>query len=283
MTTGPEIDTFVSANGVDLHYTEWNPGGADTTLMVHGLNTQLHTWDPIAVELAATRRVICVDLRGHGRSSWPLDGYAVQSFVGDLVAMLAALDIDEIQYVGHSIGARVGIAFAATWTGRLRHVLLSDCGPEIPQPQALALQELGRTRPVAFDSRDEALNFLRAANPAWRDEFHLSALEHQYRTNWVGRVVPRADPELRWLYETEIVDGNPFLWESWPRITAPITLLWGSDSGFLDDELVERMRRDQPTMTVHRPNGSHWYLRESPHEFLRYAETVLTPLAGSSS
>ena len=278
MRTGPDNDAVVTVNGVALHYTEWNRAAGDATLLVHGRNTQLHTWDPIAAELAATRRVICVDLRGHGRSGWPLSGYALELFAADLIALLEHFGIDEVQYVGHSLGGRVGIAFAALWGGRTRHLLLSDCGPEMPAAQSDALREMARTRPPFFDSEADALGYLRSANPRWQDAFHHSALEHQYRTNWVGKVVPRADPEVHWLYD-DSVDERPYLWECWARVSAPITLLWGTESGFLDNGLVSRMLDKQPAMAVHRPNGSHWYLRESPQEFLRFAQAALTPRA----
>lgn len=277
MTIGPDIDSFVPANGMKLHYTDWNPSAGNTTLLVHGLNRELHVWDSVAARLAAHRRVICVDLRGHGRSDWAQDGYALESFTADLIAMLEVLGIDEIQLVGHSLGARIGIVFAATWDGNLRHLLLSDSGPEFPLPQALALRKSSRSRTTSFASADEALRAMRAANPDWKDEFHLNSLEHEHRTNWVGKIVRRSDPELLWMVETEWVDGNPYLWECWSRITAPITMLWASESGFLDDRIIGRMRDEQPAMELCRPQGSHWYLRQSPEEFLRFAETALAP------
>lgn len=282
MRTKPDIDSFVDANGVRLRYTEWNPDGGDTTLLVHGLNTQLHTWDPIVPELAETRRVLCVDLRGHGRSSWPLDGYRLESFAADLVAMLEVLGIDELQYVGHSLGGRAGMIFAATWPGRLRHFLISDASVQRPYEQGLKLREMGLARPRFFDSREEALDYLRSVQPAWQDEFHLSAIENQYRVNWIGKVVPRADPELRWMYEG-MLTPDPGIWDYWSRITCPITLLWGTESPMLTQEIVDRMQKEQPEMTVYRPKGGHWYLREDPEEFLRFARKVLAPVSDQGS
>ncbi|HKS47014.1 MAG TPA: alpha/beta hydrolase [Amycolatopsis sp.] len=278
MSQGPEIDGFAQPHDIKLHYTVWNADADDTTLLVHGLNRELHVWDSVAERLAATRRVICVDLRGHGRSGWAADGYSVQAFASDLAGLLDHLGIEEIQYTSHSLGSRIGIAFAATWRGRLRHLLLSECGPEIPRDQALALREFSRNRRSWFDSPEETLGHLRALNPAWQDEFHRKALEHEYRTNWVGKVVRRADPELHWLYETEIVEGNPYLWECWSRITAPITVLWAAESGFFDDRIIARMREAQPGMSLYRPKGTHYFLRESPEEFLRFAEAALAPV-----
>ena len=281
MATGPDVDSFVTVNGIKLHYTIRNAQGNDTTLLVHGMNRELHVWDSVAEKLAESRRVVSVDLRGHGRSDWAKDGYAAESFAADLVGLLAALEIDEVQYVGHSLGSRVGIVFAATWQGRLRQVLLSECGPDMPQAQADWLLNFSRNRVSVFDNEDEALTYMRSINPDWKEEFHQTALVHEFRTNWVGKVVRRSDPELHWLFETEIVNGNPYLWECWSRITAPITVLWATGSDFFDDKIIGRMQLEQPTMTLCRPQGSHYFLRQSPQEFLRYAEAVLAPTAGA--
>lgn len=283
MTNRPDVDRFVSVNGVKLHYTVWNAEASDTVLLVHGLNRELHVWDSVSERLAEARRVICVDLRGHGRSDWAHDGYAAESFAADLIGLLDALGVEEVHYVAHSLGSRIGIVFAATWQGRLRHLFLSECGPEIPREQALGLREFSRNRRSWFDSPEATLAYLRSVNPEWQDEFHYTALKHEFRTNWVGKTVRRADPELHWLYETEIVDGNPYLWECWSRITAPITVLWAEDSMFFDEGVIGRMRDAQPSMVLERPKGSHYFLRESPEEFLRYAEAALPPLTEQAS
>jgi pimeloyl-ACP methyl ester carboxylesterase len=52
--------------------------GTETLVLVHGLNVQLHTWDPLADQLAQDYRVICVDLRGHGDSGWATEGYHLE-------------------------------------------------------------------------------------------------------------------------------------------------------------------------------------------------------------
>lgn len=282
-STVPDTDTIVTIGGQPLHFTEWNPTAGDATLLIHGINRELHIWDPVVPSLAENRRVICVDLRGHGRSGWSDEGYALESFAGDLGGLLNHLGLTEVKIIGHSLGARIGICLAATWSGTTRHLVLSDTGAEFPKKVALALSEANRKRGYYyFDSEGDALTKLRAANPEWADEFHVNSVRHEFRTNWIGKVVRRSDPELRWMVQTEWVEGNPRLWAWWSSLRMPVTLLWGSDSGFLDEEIVGRMRRDQPGLVVRRPAGSHYYLRESPEEFVRLAEEALAADLGTS-
>lgn len=274
----PDTDAVVGVKGLNLHYMDWNSTAGDATLLIHGINRELHIWDSVASRLAAHRRVICVDLRGHGRSDWSDEGYALESFAGDLAGLLDHLGLSEVQIVGHSLGARIGICLAATWTGTTRQLVLSDTGAEFPTKLALALREANSKRGYYyFESESDALDKLRAANPEWADEFHVNSVKYEFRTNWIGKVIRRSDPELRWMVQTEWVAGNPRLWEWWRMLTTPVTLLWGTRSGFLDDEIVARMRSDQPSLSVRRPEGSHYYLRESPEQFLEVIREVLAP------
>lgn len=70
-------------------------GGEDSppVLIVHGAGQSRQDWDDVASALElAGRRVISIDLRGHGDSEWPGTGYALDHFVEDLKAVLAWLD-----------------------------------------------------------------------------------------------------------------------------------------------------------------------------------------------
>src|SRR4051812_41926953 len=110
---GAYEDGFVDLDGLRLHYTDWNPGGDRAVLLLHGLNVQAHTWDPAAAALAAGgRRVVCLDLRGHGESDWSREGYRVTDFAGDVLGLVDALGLDVVDVVGHSLGCRIGIVFA---------------------------------------------------------------------------------------------------------------------------------------------------------------------------
>lgn len=66
---------------------------APPVLIVHGAGQTRADWDDVAEALEmAGRRVISFDLRGHGQSEWPTNGYALDQFVEDLKAVLAWLD-----------------------------------------------------------------------------------------------------------------------------------------------------------------------------------------------
>ncbi|WP_433509188.1 alpha/beta fold hydrolase [Nonomuraea sp. CA-143628] len=82
-------------------------GEGETLLLVHGWGGHARTWAPIADALQPGHRVITADLRGHGGSPAPMDGYRPIDLAGDLVALLDRLDAGPVVAVGHSMGAQV--------------------------------------------------------------------------------------------------------------------------------------------------------------------------------
>ncbi len=113
-----------SGDGVRLHVRDW--GGAPTDpvpaapplVLLHGLASNARIWDGVAAGLlAASRpsgmRVVAVDLRGHGESEQPDDGYDFPTVARDLEVALEALGIRRSLLVGHSWGANVALHYAA--------------------------------------------------------------------------------------------------------------------------------------------------------------------------
>ncbi|MBD0735696.1 alpha/beta fold hydrolase [Streptomyces sp. CBMA29] len=106
----PDLDLPASR----LHFTDTGPRtSAGTFLLVHGWGGDSTEWRRAASGLTPDHRVITADLRGHGRSSAPADGYAPADFAADLSALLVRLDAPPVIAVGHSMGAQVVVALAA--------------------------------------------------------------------------------------------------------------------------------------------------------------------------
>ena len=264
------VDGFLDAGGLRIHYVDRNPAGPDPLLLVHGANVQLHTWDPIADELADRHRVVAVDLRGHGDSDWAPDGYAVGSFVSDLAAAVVSLGAGPCDYIGHSLGARIGIAFAAEHPELVRRLVLSDTGPELAPTAARYNQALlastGDVR--GFRSEEDALAHYREIHPEWQPVFHDLHVRHQLRRNWAGKLVFKSDPELFWLSGSAGSREIPYLWEAAARIAAPTLILRGRRSPFLDEAIVERMTAAIPDATVVVTETGHYIPREDPEAFI---------------
>ena len=105
----------------DDAYTD--PWRTPETLVLHhgnAKNSQLwYGWVPL---LARQYRVIRVDARGFGRSTVPPPGYdwSLSGFANDLLNLLDHLRIDEVHFIGETIGGTIGLQFAYEHPERLR-------------------------------------------------------------------------------------------------------------------------------------------------------------------
>lgn len=105
------MSTLTTGDGTTIAYTD-HGGEGPPTLLVHGITESAASWDPI-VPLLSDRRVITMDLRGHGESG-PAERYDLEAMAGDVVAVMAELDVlGSTHLVGHSLGGVVVSAVGA--------------------------------------------------------------------------------------------------------------------------------------------------------------------------
>lgn len=103
-------------------------GSGPDVVLIHGLTGDLSIWllSRLMPVLAETHHVTAYDLRGHGYSDAPPDGYTSSVQAGDLLALLDALGIDRARLVGHSFGAVIAMHAAVLAPDRVDALVLSD-------------------------------------------------------------------------------------------------------------------------------------------------------------
>jgi pimeloyl-ACP methyl ester carboxylesterase len=106
------MPTFHAADGAELAYTDMGPSGTIPLLFVHGWNGARAIWFPVMEILAERHRAIALDLRGFGASNEAPGPYRVETFSDDLSSLVAALDLDPLVVIGHSMGAAIAQRFA---------------------------------------------------------------------------------------------------------------------------------------------------------------------------
>lgn len=116
------------APNVRLHVQDIGRGRP--VVLVHGWALSGEIWDRQVTTLTrAGRRVVTIDLRGHGKSDRPIEGYDVESLARDVAAVLEALDLTDVDLVGWSLGGLTSFRVAAHHAERLRRlVLVGSCG-----------------------------------------------------------------------------------------------------------------------------------------------------------
>ena len=90
---------------MSLHFERLGTGRP--LLMVHGLGSNLRTWDPLLPALRGSRELILVDLPGHGRSA-PLAGrQTMEAHADALASFVQSQDLTSADLVGSSVGGRL--------------------------------------------------------------------------------------------------------------------------------------------------------------------------------
>ncbi len=119
------------ADEVFLHVRRW-PGAGRPFLLVHGLSSNARLWDGVAGALAAAGHPsTAVDLRSHGESDAPADGYDTATAAADLAALCAALFADVpggVVVAGQSWGGNVAVELAARHPDLVAALALVDGG-----------------------------------------------------------------------------------------------------------------------------------------------------------
>ena len=103
-------------------------------ILLHGLGSSLHTWEPWAQKLSARYRVIRYDLPGFGLTGAdPTGDYTDARVVVVLVALMDALAVSRASLIGNSMGGKLAWQFAAEHPDRVdKLVLISPDGYASP-------------------------------------------------------------------------------------------------------------------------------------------------------
>ncbi len=124
-----EVDT-----GDRIHFLDWGgQSGSPGVLLVHGLSQAAWAWAPVARGLRAVRRVVAMDLRGHGLSDSPTDGYDAMTLADDVTAVAEGSGLvasGGVVLAGHGYGAIVAAWGAASLGERCAGLVLVDGGWE---------------------------------------------------------------------------------------------------------------------------------------------------------
>ncbi|MFL5887966.1 MAG: alpha/beta fold hydrolase [Solirubrobacteraceae bacterium] len=128
---------LVEVDGVRLHVAE--AGEGEPIVLQHGWPQHWYAWRHVIPELARTRRVIVPDLRGMGWSEAPPGRYEKETFAADLVALLDALELEQVDLVGHDWGGFAGFLACLHAPGRFRRLLALGITHPWPKPDPVGL------------------------------------------------------------------------------------------------------------------------------------------------
>lgn len=264
----------VQGDGVQINVAIWE-GSGKPILCIHGITANCRCWDALAGVLAPEYHVVAMDLRGRGESDKPSRGYSLEYHLKDINCLLDDLGLDRVVIMGHSLGAFIGLAFAAQYPDRTDRLILVDGGGDL-SPQQFeevfigikpALDRLGQV----FPSADAYLDQMKAA-PYLHPWSAVIETYYRYELEEVqGGVRTNIDPSHIQEEAANIrqVDCAPF----YPRIATRVLILRASNGLIsqkdllLPEDVIAKMMREIPNVLRFDVEGmNHYGIVFQPHE-----------------
>jgi pimeloyl-ACP methyl ester carboxylesterase len=221
--------------GDRIHFLDWGGHGEPGVLLIHGLSNTAWAWAPVARRLIVSRRVVAMDLRGHGLSDAPTGAYRAEDLVGDVIAAaegsgVLAGESGGVVLAGHGFGAIVAAWAAAEFGRRCVRLVLVDGGWEdIAATSGMDVDEFLRgldEPPEVLASLDAFVADRRGYDPPSWDADQDRAARATVVETPAGRVVPSTRPHALEASVRAMFEYRPA--EVLARVEAPIVGLAGT-------------------------------------------------------
>lgn len=220
---------LIEVEGVRLHVRDDGPREAPAVLLLHGMGSSLHTWEPWAEALDDRFRVIRIDLPGAGLSAAdPTGDYSDERSLAVLNALQDRLQIARWSLVGNSIGGRIAWRYAAAHPDRVDRLVLIS-------PDGFASPGFEYGKPAEVPSVLEAMRFalpksLLRANIAvgYADPAALTQATTTRYHDLMRAPGGRAALLAR-MRQTVLIEPEPRL----RAIKGPVLLLWGQKDAMI--------------------------------------------------
>ena len=284
MISTPVSRFITAADGLSLHVRDY--GGADNTALpvvcLPGLTRTAEDFEILATALAAGgRRVIAIDYRGRGRSDYDADPakYSLPVELGDVIAIIAALQCELAVFVGTSRGGILTMLLASVRPAAIAGAVLNDIGPVLEPAGLERIKGYVGKLPQPKDYEDAAAilmrlfgtQFPRLTLDGWRNSARRGFKEVD------GLLMPTYDVALmQTLADIDVSKPIPDLWPQFEALKdVPLMVVRGALSDLLSARTVEAMARRHPGLeTLIVPDQGHAPLLAEADVIARIADFV---------
>ncbi|ETW92982.1 MAG: hypothetical protein ETSY1_41230 [Candidatus Entotheonella factor] len=239
-------DKFITINGLQLHYVEWGSPDKPSIVLLHGFQSNAHTWDTFSSAMAADYHLLALEQRGHGDSAWAPDGnYAPEAFAGDAAAFIDALNLAPTLLIGHSMGGRYAALVTAEHPDKVTKLVMVDTPAELPPNiESLLAQQPDRDNlpePETFDAFEDIIG--KATS-----EYPLTPEAELRRANY-HNLYRGADGKWHWKWDLNLIERECIsrilkmddLYDALPRVQCPAPLFRGAESPLLTADVAQKM------------------------------------------
>ena len=286
----PRSQRVAGSNGLELHLLEWSTDGVPM-LLIHGFGNEAHIWDDFAPVVAEHYRVLALDLRGHGESAWDPEGrYDYEDHMADLDCVTAALGIDRMVVVGHSLGGRVSMLYAGRHPERFAGLVIVDSAPELEARGIVRIRmEVEEHRDPSFQSVAEYEDILAHNYPAATPDALKRMARHGLKQRDDGRYVLKMDTVYRSATAASMnadelaareEENARAMWTALEKLPSPTLVVRGAASDIMSADVADRMVDDvlpNGRLAIV-PQAGHSVMTDNPDAFAKaVGEFVLMP------
>lgn len=231
-----------------MAYTEWgDPDNPRVLVCVHGLTRNGRDFDDLARALADDYRVVCPDVVGRGRSDWlqVKADYGFPVYVNDMVTLIARLDVEQLHWVGTSMGGIIGMLLASQPGTPITRLVLNDVGPVITSVSLQRIAQYVGRAPV-FPTLEAAEAWIREVGASfgaltdaqWR---HLTVHSVRPVDGGQGGLAMVYDPGLGDVFRAQPILEDIDLWPVYEAVRCPTLALRGAESDLLPADTLAAM------------------------------------------
>ena len=285
LATAPQ-ERRVDVDGTAISYLAWGDPGPRGLVLVHGGGAHAHWWDHIAPLLALDRRVLALDLSGHGDSG-RRDTYTLDAWATEVLAVAADAGLTEPPTViGHSMGGLVTLRLASLFGAQLAGAVVIDSPVRNRDltPEEMAARERRAFGPLrVYPSREDAIAHFRTIPP---QETLPYAAAHVAATSVRPAPAPAAaggpagtGDGWTWKFDPRIFGREPFgaAAATLNRMDCRIALFraeHGIMSAQMSQILYDRLGRVAPVIEI--PAAAHHIMLDQPVALIAALRTLLS-------
>jgi pimeloyl-ACP methyl ester carboxylesterase len=119
----PVVSGYAPVNGINVYYEVYGDG--NPIILLHGsYMTIASNWGQLIPELSKTRKVIALELQGHGRTAYSERALSRVTLASDVAGVMDYLKIDSADIAGYSFGGSVAYQFAIQCPERLNKLVI---------------------------------------------------------------------------------------------------------------------------------------------------------------
>ncbi|PXY39472.1 alpha/beta hydrolase [Flavobacterium cheongpyeongense] len=239
-------------------------------IIMHGFLGMSDNWKTLAGQYVETGfQVHILDLRNHGRS-FHSDEWSYEAMVQDVFEYCQANQLNKIDILGHSMGGKVAMLFAATHSDLVDKLIVADIGSKFYKPHHQDILE-----------GLNAVDF--SVKPSRND---VEAIVAQYVPDFGTRqfllknLYWKEPGQLAFRFNLEVFNNNldaigkPLA--EGLVFDKPTLFIRGGNSGYIPDSDIEDIQKHFPDFKLETiPNAGHWLHAENPKMFFELTNAFL--------